>query len=51
MYWCDAFIIIKWLKQLTCIIYTIFFSICVLIIINKKINNSLSIPENYNMGK
>jgi hypothetical protein len=51
MYGCDAFIIIKWLKQLTCMIYTNCFAICILIVINKQINSSLSITNKCNMGK
>jgi hypothetical protein len=55
MDWYDVFIIIKWIKQLTCMIYTNCFIICVLIVldkkINKQINSSLSITKKHNMGK
>ena len=55
LYWWDAFIIIKWLKQLVCMVCTNYFIICVLIVINKQtnkqINNSLSIIEKCNMRK
>jgi hypothetical protein len=55
LYWCDAFIIIEWLKQLTHMIYTNCFTTCVLIVINKQsnkqINSLLSITRKCNMGK
>jgi hypothetical protein len=55
LYWCDAFIIIKWLKQLTCMIYTKKITICILIVINmkinKQINSSLSITKKCNKNK
>jgi hypothetical protein len=47
--------IIKWQKQLLCMVYTNCFTIFVLIIINKQkkkqINNSLSIIKKCNVGK
>jgi hypothetical protein len=49
LYWCDAFLLAKQLKQLRCMVYTNCFTICVEIVINKQtnkwINNSLSITE------
>ena len=36
LYWCDALIIVNWLKQLMCMVYTNCFTLCVLIIINKQ---------------
>jgi hypothetical protein len=47
LYWCDAFITIKWLKQLTCMIYTNYFTICVLVVINKQINKQINIIYYY----
>jgi hypothetical protein len=53
LYWCDASILIKWLKQLIYMIYTNCFTICILLAINKQINkqinNSLSITKKCNM--
>jgi hypothetical protein len=50
LYWYDAFILIKWLKQLRCIVYINCFIICILIIINKQ-KKTLSINEKCNKEK